>query len=707
MPDRPVTQRTRSLFPSWAGQGAGVKRLRRQQMILSSIILVVLVVAGLWVGDAVRESLTVVISRDLVSLRESRINAFRLWQRAEANNVENLANIAQVRAAALSLAARHEAGRLPDRDLRASEEVATIRRTLEPVLADEPVPEESGFAIVHRSGRVLAARADVGIGETVSLDATPGLRIALGGKATVLDRFEDSRFWRPGSGRPTKGELLFGLAAPIATDDHRVPCVMLWRIPVDTVCREVFNIEDRQDATVTFGFDRDARLATEYRFVEQLKRLGLVPDQAGATSIRRVQMRDPGRDLRKGKLPVAQEADWPLTRLAAEALEAARSGKDAQGVIVTPYRDFRGVEVVGAWRWLPDIGYGVAVEMPARGAFLPLRPIRRAVWWLFALAVVVVLLGFGRQYVLSSRLHEIRKLGQYRLERKLGEGGMGVVYLAKHAVLRRPTAVKVLGADAGPEAVARFEREVQLTARLSHPNTIEIFDYGRTPEGLFYYAMEYIEGPTLADLLSEEERIPVARTIHLLGQVCRSLREAHRQGLIHRDIKPQNIMICERGGEHDVVKVLDFGLVKPIQAEPGEFVTRAETIQGSPSYIAPERLRDPSMADPRTDIYSVGSVAFNLVTGRAIFEGSAMEICSRTLTEDVPDPRGFEGVQIPDELADLIVSSLARDPDARPRNMDEFLRRLERIHVEPAWTQADAAACYASWREATRAASVP
>ena len=214
------------------------------------------------------------------------------------------------------------------------------------------------------------------------------------------------------------------------------------------------------------------------------------------------------------------------------------------------------------------------------------------VWWL---AISILATATSRViYGLRREARKARKLGQYTLERKLGEGGMGEVYRARHAMLRRPTAVKLLRPDkTGEASLARFEREVQLTASLTHPNTVTIYDYGRTPEGVFYYAMELLDGPTLEKVVQVDGAQPPARVVWILSQVAGALREAHEVGLIHRDIKPANVMLVEHGGVLDVVKVVDFGLVKDIHGSGDPSLSRAETITGTPQYLAPETISSP------------------------------------------------------------------------------------------------------------------
>jgi serine/threonine protein kinase len=289
---------------------------------------------------------------------------------------------------------------------------------------------------------------------------------------------------------------------------------------------------------------------------------------------------------------------------------------------------------------------------------------------------------------LRQKVREATQLGQYTLTEKIGEGGMGVVYKAKHAMLCRPTAVKLLPASkAGGQRMARFEREVQLTSMLTHPNTIQVYDFGRTPEGTFYYAMEYLDGATLDILVELDGPQPAARVITLLAQVCGSLAEAHGIGLIHRDIKPDNIILCERGRLTDVVKVLDFGLVKAVDGPAVAQLSRTGAFAGTPLYMAPEAITSPDRVDARTDLYAVGAVGYFLVTGHDVFEGSSVvEICVHHLHTQPVLPSSRLGAPVPADLEAVLLSCLAKSPDDRPRDADDLRARLLACADADAWT---------------------
>jgi eukaryotic-like serine/threonine-protein kinase len=302
-------------------------------------------------------------------------------------------------------------------------------------------------------------------------------------------------------------------------------------------------------------------------------------------------------------------------------------------------------------------------------------------------------------YNLRREVRVAQKLGQYVVRAKLGEGGMGIVYRATHAMLRRETALKLLPPDrVDSAALRRFEREVVQTARLRHPNTVAIYDYGRTPDGVFYYAMEYLEGLTLSQLVSREGPLPPGRVVALLAQVCASLEEAHAAGLVHRDIKPANIMVVGHTAAYDLVKVLDFGLVKTtaaIDLYPSQ--SNFDKVVGTPLYIAPEAITHPDAVDARSDLYAVAAVGYFMLAGRNVFEGnSVIEICAAHL-HDQPSPvREQLGHAVPADLEALLLRGLAKAPTGRPESAAAFRDALLRCNV-PAWTEADARAWWQAY----------
>jgi len=239
------------------------------------------------------------------------------------------------------------------------------------------------------------------------------------------------------------------------------------------------------------------------------------------------------------------------------------------------------------------------------------------------------------------------RLGPYEIASAIGEGGMGEVYRARHALLRRPTAIKLLlPSFVGERALERFEREVQLTSQLTHPSTVQVYDFGRSVDGTFYYAMEYIDGLTLTDLVELDGPQPAGRVAMLLGQVCGSLGEAHSLGLVHRDVKPDNVLVCRRGHEPDLVKVVDFGLATSVGHRADDSDLSARVI-GTPHYMAPESVLSPQSVDARTDIYAVGALAYFLLTGTHVFEGAIDAVLAQQVHAIPERPSSRLGAEVP------------------------------------------------------------
>ena len=322
-----------------------------------------------------------------------------------------------------------------------------------------------------------------------------------------------------------------------------------------------------------------------------------------------------------------------------------------------------------------------------------------ATWCLVSIALSIV--GSRVIFGLRTEAERGRRLGQYTLENRIGAGGMGVVYRASHAMLRRPTAIKLLPPDrAGEVNLARFEREVQITAQLSHPHTVAIYDYGRTPDGVFYYAMEYLDGINLEELVREDGPQPPGRVIRILDQVCGALAEAHDRGLVHRDIKPANIILSERGGEPDFATVVDFGLVKPLAAaDIPSSVSQANVLTGTPLYMSPESMLTPGAGDPRSDLYALGAVAYYLLSGRPVFEAaSVVEVIDRHLHAEPVPPSVRLGRAIPYELEALVMQCLRKPAEERPESARALRHALRRCRLVPAWTTDDAAAWWRRFR---------
>ncbi|HEX4350599.1 MAG TPA: serine/threonine protein kinase, partial [Verrucomicrobiae bacterium] len=484
---------------------------------------------------------------------------------------------------------------------------------------------------------------------------------------------------------------LMQVAAPVRDrQDHIVGALALIIDPEKEFSR-ILSVARSGDTGETYAFDESGLMISRSRFDDQLKELGLL-EETNATSALNLRLRDPGGDMTAGFKPDDNESyARPLTRLVASAVY----GEDE--VDVNPSRDYRGVPVVGASCWLPQFGFGVATQIDADEAYRPLRVLR----WVFVVLVLFLLLCATGMFVFSyaseawrERLSQaelkLKQLGQYTLEEKIGEGGMGVVYRARHALLRRETAVKLLVphlADAA--AVSRFEREVRLTCQLTHPNTIQVYDYGHTPDGIFYYAMEFLNGVNLHDLVARFGPQPEGRVIHILTQICDSLAEAHALGLIHRDIKPGNVFLCRRGGVPDCVKVLDFGLVRDYRNGISEpvIIGGERVVEGTPWFMPPESIRGSVPVGPCSDLYSLAALGYFLLTGHYIFDAENIsEIHEKQLTTTPILPHQRTTNPISAEMEDLLLRCLEKDMNLRPQSAGELRKLLLALSAATEWT---------------------
>jgi eukaryotic-like serine/threonine-protein kinase len=313
--------------------------------------------------------------------------------------------------------------------------------------------------------------------------------------------------------------------------------------------------------------------------------------------------------------------------------------------------------------------------------------------------VAILLAAAGSEiiYGLRQKVSAAQQLGQYTLGRKIGEGGMGVVYLAHHDLLRRPTAIKLLHPDrVGHDNMQRFEREVQHMSQLTHPNTVAVFDYGRSFEGTFYYAMEYLAGIDLHNLVMRHGKQPAERVRQIMIQVCGALQEAHELGISHRDIKPANIILCERGAVPDIAKVVDFGLAKELAKEAG---ASTQVVVGTPAFVSPEAVTDPNRVGPPADLYALGCVAYFLLTGQKVFNGkTAVDICIQHVTKQPMPPSQAANVNVPRQLEEIILACLAKQPSGRPASADELADRLRAIGPFDDWDETRALAWWSEFQ---------
>jgi serine/threonine-protein kinase len=344
----------------------------------------------------------------------------------------------------------------------------------------------------------------------------------------------------------------------------------------------------------------------------------------------------------------------------------------------------------------------VALTMKYGGTTIALTPGEFFTGLIFPYLLIILMTHVGARaiYRLGTDVAKAREMGSYRLVERLGKGGMGEVWRAEHQMLARPAAIKLVrpevlegGGEHHDIALKRFTQEAQATASMRSPNTIELYDFGVSAEGTFYYVMELLDGFDLETLVQKFGPVPAKRAVHLIRQVCHSLAEAHEHGLIHRDIKPANIYVCRYGRDLDFVKVLDFGLVKHRgEREDDVKLTGPDVVGGTPAYISPEQVTGDKPIDGRTDIYSLGCVAYWLLTGHLVFEGStALRTMVMHLNEEPVPPSQRTEIEIPAALEQIIMQCLEKDPAHRPQTTEELSMALAACETVPVWDREKAA----------------
>ena len=548
----------------------------------------------------------------------------------------------------------------------------------------------NGFVVLDTNCLILAANRD----QLVGMVSPPGyaeqLSNCFAGQTIVTKPFPSVAMLLDAKGKLRAGVPTMFAAAPVKSADGTIIAVLGLRIAPEKDFTRILATARAGTSGETYAFARSGQLLSQSRFDDELRRLGLIPDSDDAMSILTLVLRNPLVDLSKGNASPKRRSEQPLT------LPVTEAGAGHAGFNVDGYRDYRGVPVVGAWEWLPEFDFGLVTEMDVAEAFHPLHIIRVGFWIIFALlvlgsAAIYFLMRLANRLQASARKAALKakQLGQYALDDKIGAGAFGSVYRAHHALMRRPVAVKLLESEtADQNTLARFEQEVQMTSQLTHPNTIALYDYGRTPEGIFYYAMEYLEGLTLDKLVKSYGPQPECRVIAILCQMCGSLAEAHGIGLVHRDIKPANVFLTRRGGLPDFVKVLDFGLVKARAAEGQLELTGANTTLGTPLYMSPEAVEHPDKVDARADIYSVGAVGYFLVTGQPLFDCATLgEVLMHQVKHLPAKPSERLGKAISPELENLLMRCLAKKSGVRPASARELADTLAKCPGATDWTR--------------------
>lgn len=663
------------------------------------------------------------LTSELQTILSADVTALEIWINTQRRTAMALAGDAEIKKHCQALV----------EELREKPNAPSKREALRSLLMNRLPPLDYSFLIVNESGDVICDPTQEGEGMGLAAPQielyqrlfesgqpvliTPFMPAASGGR-TPLDRVfgkrkssESSQNINPSNALSIEGGQSFmQMSAPIFDANGKIIAALGLLIAPEKEFTRILSVARSGQTGETFAFDQRGLLISQSRFEDQLRKLGLLSKRGGQSSALNIELRDPGKNLLDKFEIETPPSTWPLMKMVGQAVQGG-FGMDVKG-----FRDYRGVEVVGAWQWLPRYEFGVATKADAAEAYQPLSVVQWAFTTLFLMlllcAVAMSLFSYLnlnlRQRVKEATL-EAKELGQYTLLKRIGQGGMGTVFKARHALMRRATAVKLLLPDKADRfAIRRFEHEVQMTARLSHPNTIQIYDYGHTPEGIFYYAMEYLEGISLKELVQEYGPLPEGRLIHVLRQICASLREAHAAHLVHRDIKPANVFLCDRGGVLDTVKVLDFGLVLNFRKLGQQAKSKKPplSVTGTPQFFSPEAIASPYSVDHRSDVYSLGAMSYFLLTGEHVFEAdTAQAICKKQISElplspSIRTKRGYCPI-----LEKAIMTCLEKKPEHRPQSVLAFLRQIEASPHANEWTESKVSEWWESHHLRSRIAS--
>jgi serine/threonine protein kinase len=692
--------------------------LKKQLWIWPIVAVILLAGIGYGIRVAIERTMQGSLESELNTLLKIERSMLETWLKIQESNSQSLANdgqvrdtVAQIIAASRPAVATAEAPTVESPTAGAADPVA-IRQlpALRELLVQELSPGMSahnfvGFIVADKEQQILASTNVELVGQHAPEFETLFSRV-LDGETVVTPPFASRTLMKDELGRMRTGVPTMFAVAPVRDANLQVIAALGMRIRPEREFTQILHLGQLGKTGETYAINRDGLFVSSSRFDEDLILNGLLPDLEGAQSILTLSARDPGGNISEGHRPKVRRSELPLTESAA-AVVTGTSGIDLAG-----YNDYRGVQVVGAWQWLPKYEMGLITEIDHAEAYRPLSILRWAFFSMLGLLAASSLVIFVFTIYLARAQREAQKaaiearqLGQYRLEERLGAGAMGVVYKGHHAMLRRQTAIKMLNVDKVNDAsIARFEREVQITCKLNNPSTVAIYDYGRTPEGVFYYAMEYLDGIDLQALVERYGPQPEGRVIRILKQVCSSLFEAHSQGLVHRDIKPANIMLNRRGGEPDVVKVLDFGLVKALDDEK-QSLQSGGALSGTPLYMSPEAIQTPDLVDARSDLYAVGAVGYFLLTGQPVFQAASLvELCGQHVAAMPTAPSERLGRTISLELESALLACLEKSRAKRPQTARDLSLLLDRPPTAGTWTLDDAEAWWGR-HERSQAAS--
>ncbi|TWU04899.1 serine/threonine protein kinase [Stieleria varia] len=678
--DAPSTAKKSKEKEFWQHRARRHRRFNSGWLWFAALLPTALV--GWWTYHQVNESLQNAIGNELNGVANSVSISVDQFLSDKAKLTESWARQPVIRQSVMELL---EIAKQPDANakLKTAEQNDLILHQLQELSGRENVK----FVVWAPAGKILASwlpdRADVG--GSIAPSGAANLNRAMRGETVLFGPEilrDESNGFVPETSVPVMAEIV-----PVRDDDNEVVAVMLVRgFGMFADFDRLFRQAAEAGGLDVYAVSRDGTMITNSPQASVLAAQGVLAAKESEIAAQ-LRVSDPGVELTRGSSKGNRMAQ-ALTYAAA----GASSGQE--NLQLSPYRNYAGIPVVGAWRWQPRWQIGMVIERSAKSAFSTARIVRFGFLMLGALLSVTAFIA-ATQIAKRTALAQAatHPLNRYELLSELGSGGMGVVYKARHKQLGRDAALKVLRSDRqNRDDRLRFDREAKLAASLSNPHTVTIYDYGRSDEDEAFCVMEFLTGITLYDVVSRSGHQYFGRVLFILRQICDSLGEAHALELVHRDIKPQNVMLSFDPSVGDWAVVFDFGLAKPLTPDAGSYQT-AETIwAGTPMYMAPERYREPNKIDPRSDIYSVGCIAYYLLSGRPPFiECDPESLFALVLTEQPISIATHRDESVPDDINEMVAKCMAKSVDDRFSSIDELAARLDELRQQYSWTVHEAA----------------
>lgn len=666
--------------PLWAKRTRESRRSNSRWLWLAALLPTALI--GIWTFFQVQSTIKASVRNELAGVADSVSLATRRFLDDRAQLVESWSRQPSVRKAIEELVEAAKKDDSPEA-LGKLNESAIIKSQLQSLSGHEDVK----FVIWNDSYITVASwrddRAD--IGTPVHHTGAANLNRVMRGE-TVLYGPQRMSETDVAPEKVNDDRPVMAIIVPIRNDDNKIVASMAVRgFGLFDDFNQMF-AESAAGGLDAYAVDQRGTMLSESQNAIRLAEIGALdvkPEMIAAG----LRVADPGMPLTTENVQDVQRQIRPLTISVADAT----TGTD--DVRIEEYNNYAGKPVVGAWRWNKDWQIGVVIERDAAIAFAPTRIVRFSFLLLGSVLSITAFAAAAKIASRSAKDHAaVHPLSRYELTGELGSGGMGVVYRARHRQLGRETALKVLRGDRhNKEDRLRFDREARLAASLSSPHSVMIYDYGRSEEGEAFCVMEFLHGLTLNEVVARGGHLPFGRVLFILSQVCDALSEAHGLNLLHRDIKPQNVMLSLDASVGDWAVVFDYGLAKPLQPDAGVYQTSETVWAGTPMYMAPERFREPSVMDPRSDIYSVGCVAYYLLSGRPPFiECDPESLFALIITQQPIGIATHRDGPVPPEINELVMRCMAKAADDRFESIAALSQLIDQLRTQYPWSVEEA-----------------